>query len=465
VKRAGASEWRALAPSLVGAAGLAILGARLRVDRLGDDCSAWPPFAGGVACGAGFALSVALLAIGWRRVEALRLPLGRVLALAAPVHGVALLAPPFLSLDSLYYAAIGRAAGTFHADPARALSSTLPPDDALLALLPPGLKIGSAYGCGFNHFAALLARRAGSHLELMLRGFQWTSCAAAFGAAVLLAFAVEPERRGRAAALVLFCPLVIVEATANAHNDALLMLAVAAGACLLVRGRAAAALLALGLALAIKASALLAPAVIAGSLLHARLGARARAFVERRLLLVAAAAAVVGVALVAILRARLALSAELALLVGDPGAVVDHCTRSVECAPRVLLRFGLGAPRAAWLLGLGFRAGGALMLIAAARRSPPLAAAAAGLFFYYLYLHAYLQTWYLLSLVPLVAFADEKLRPAMRVMLGGAIFYYAVRIPLNCDTRPAVVAAKELAEALIVIVPPTVAWRRARQRG
>src|SRR5262249_40301755 len=141
----------------------------------------------------------------------------------------------------------------------------------------------------------------------------------------------------------------------------------------------------------------------------------------------------------------------------------DHCSRSLECLPRALLRFGFAAPVAAWCVGLAFRAAAAIALVVIARRSRGLAAAANGLFLYYLYLHAYLQTWYLLSLLPRARFADGDWPPALRVFLGASVLYYAVRIPFNCDLSPPVVALKELAEGLIVLTPPTVALLRARR--
>jgi hypothetical protein len=43
----------------------------------------------------------------------------------------------------------------------------------------------------------------------------------------------------------------------------------------------------------------------------------------------------------------------------------------------------------------------------------------------------------------------------MHAFAISAAFYYAFRIPLGCDVSPRVVALKELAEGIIVIVPPT----------
>jgi MYXO-CTERM domain-containing protein len=261
---------------------------------------------------------------------------------------------------------------------------------------------------------------------------------------------------------VLFCPVAIVEASGNGHNDALLALAVAAAILLLRRRRRGGALVALAAGLLVKASALLALVLVAGATLLRRWPAARR---DRRLRAVALVAAVASVLLLALLGPRLGATTELAQLIGDATAPLDHCTRSVECLPRSLLRVVLGWPLAAFIVGLLFRVGAALLLFEVARRRAPLAAMVMGLFFYYLYLHPYMQTWYLLSLVPLLPFAEPRLRAPLRAFLAGALFYYAVRIPFACHLSPAIVALKELAEGLIVIVPPTLIWLRARRRG
>jgi hypothetical protein len=263
---------------------------------------------------------------------------------------------------------------------------------------------------------------------------------------------------------VLFCPVAIVEASGNGHNDALLALTTAAAVLLFHRRRRGAALLALAAGLAVKASAGLALALAAGAMLLGRWpAARHDARIQRRLLLMATLAAGLGVIVLALLRDRLGPTTELARLIGDASAPLDHCTRSVECLPRTLLRVVLGWPLAAFGLGLLFRVAAALMLFEVARRREPMGAMVLGLLLYYLYLHPYLQTWYLLSLLPLLPFAEPRLRQPLHAFFVAAVFYYAVRIPFACDTSPTVVALKELAEGLIVIVPPTRIWLRARR--
>jgi hypothetical protein len=153
-------------------------------------------------------------------------------------------------------------------------------------------------------------------------------------------------------------------------------------------------------------------------------------------------------------------------LLGSPKDAFEHCTRSFECLPRGALRYVFHQNTAAWIVGLTFRALGGVWLFYVAMRAAKeqrlLAWMSFGLFIYYLFLHGFMESWYLLSLLPLVPFADEKWRPAMRVYLTSALIYYAVRLQLNCNTDPMWVGIKEGAEALIVLVPVVVTLARRR---
>src|SRR5439155_21447492 len=87
--------------------------------------------------------------------------------------------------------------------------------------------------------------------------------AASMLATAWLAALATPAARARTAALVLFCPLAIVEGTMSAHNDGLLAVSVAAAALALRRGHRGWALAALAAGLAIKDSAILLVALYA----------------------------------------------------------------------------------------------------------------------------------------------------------------------------------------------------------
>ena len=152
-------------------------------------------------------------------------------------------------------------------------------------------------------------------------------------------------------------------------------------------------------------------------------------------------------------------------LLGSPRDPFEYCTRSIECIPRSLLRYILDAPTAAWIVGLCFRGLGGLFLLAmavrAARRQELLQTLAAAFLFYYLYLHGWYQSWYWLSLLPLLPFADPRQRPAMTVLCVTAVAFYGLVLIFDCATAPVTVALVDLVEGLMTVVPPTLVLLRA----
>jgi glycosyl transferase family 87 len=439
---------------------------RFRIDAA--TCESWPALGAGAGYALAYLLAVALLSVGWLRALRGEWSLGRALVLGGVVHAAAMVAPPFTSNDPLFYAAIGHAMARFGASAATPLSSVLPAGDHFLAMLPASWHGGtSAYGPLFNQLARAVALVGGDDLTLQLRLYQ------AINLVVLVATAALAGRAfgARAAVLLLFSPIAIVDGTVNPHNDALIALATAAFGLALARRREVAGVAALLLALAIKLSALL---LLAFELLRLALGpvaARTRAST------VVAAGAVVAVAGVAALviapRVWPALGAFTAL-VGDPAETNPHFSRSWEGLPRALFTFILHVPSLSWGLGLIFRAGSGVWILYAAWRAArdrqPIAWAATMLFVYYLCLHAFLQSWYLLPLLPLATQLPPYATRAFRVFVVCLTSYYALSIPLDCDARPVVIGAKELAEACLVVLPAFFTlladWRRrARASG
>ena len=427
-----------------------------------------------LACATVYAIAIALLAIGWRAIAGRRPALGVALGCGALVHAVALFAPPFLSLDPLCYAAIGRALARFHGNALHPLVESLPSGDPFLLHLPPIWRHqGSAYSIGFNQLARLLALVAGNDLQLFVRCLQLLNFAVLMVAAWLTSVAVgvrHPQARGQAAALVLLCPIAVVEGTVSAHNDALMVLWIAAFAYAVETRHRGGSLGAICGAALVKASGFLLLLTRATQLLVARVGTRVRSVTWAKLFLGGSAVAL-AIVLVA-MRHDSSLRLILAL-VGMPDEA-PHCTRSIECIPRAFLFWQAHAAHAAWLVGLAFRFLGAGWLCwvgwraAHAPEDQTLAWAAAALFLYYLFLHGYMQSWYLLSLLPLLPFAPRRLRPAMYLFCVTALLYYAIRLPLQDDLRPWVVGAHEAAEGVLVIIPPTIllvrSWARHRRR-
>lgn len=442
---------------LAGAALMAFVGRQLSLDVYGDRCDLYPAPQETAHLWAIWYAGLALLTFAWaagvRHLSTVR----GALLLGLGVHAVAALALPYLSTDPLMYAAIGRAQAEYGASPYVPLHRVLPPRDPLLMLLPEAWRRGtSAYFGGFNALAALIGHVAGERTWLHLRLYQLVGLACSAGAALLVARARPATERPGTVALVLLCPLTVVDATQNAHNDALLMLAVSAYALAVVRRPGPLGLAALAAALAVKASALLALGVETMRLVVRRLR---RQVTPARALAGGALAIVLGVLGYVALARRFPVLWSFTQNLGSPADPYERCTRSFECLPRGILRYVADAPGAAWVVGLVFRAASALWLLYAATRAArderPLAWMGAGLFIYYLFFHGFMQSWYLLSIVPLLPFFSPRLRPAAQVHLVCATAYYPIDMAFSCiavDGKP----FKELAMGVVATLIPTL---------
>lgn len=455
--------------AVAGAALTAVVASRYPVLVYGDRCDVWPPLQTNLAYGAVYLAGLALLTFAWLRATDLQLSPRRILGLAAIVHAVAFIGPPFLSNDVLFYTAIGRAMATFHQSPYHPLNQSLPASDPLLPLLPAHWVNGtSAYWYGFNQLSALIGHLAGERMWLHLRLYQLVGMGAILSTAWVAGLAAGqeggPKARARAVALVAFCPLGVIEATQNGHNDALLALGVAGYAWLTVQRRGGAGLLALCTGLVVKASALI---LLGMEVVRAAVSRTRAELTPARL----AAAGVLLLALLAALFfyvvARSPRLASFAFLVGSPGDPYERCTRAYECLPRGILRYVANQPYAAWAVGLAFRGAGALWLLYAAARAAradrPLTWMATGIYIYYLFFHGFMQSWYLLSLLPLLPFAAPALLPSMKLFLIALVAYYPLDLIFHC-AQPAGIAAKEFLEAFsTAFIPGLVLLLRLRR--
>jgi hypothetical protein len=457
---------RALLPSLLGAALLSAVGWRYRIDSL--TCSLWPPWPQNVVAALVFLLAVALLSLGWRLLlRRVQSPSGSdpgaVLLAGCLVYVVAALGPPALSEDPLFYAAIGRAQAEHGASPYQPLCEVLASDDALLARMIPHWRCGrSPYLPGFNGLAWLVAVVAKGDLIAMLRGFQAIAGGCLLLAGALTAWALRGASSGvrpsYGAALVIFNPVAVIEGPASGHNDALLALATS-GFVLAWQRRSVIGLgLSQAVALSVKASSVLLLGLWQGALLLRWLLARLRRSrlrtQSRRILLLALLAVAVWLYV-----------ARPESLLGPRHLPWEHCTRSIECLPRSLLRSLLHLPRAAFAVAVSFRllAVGWLLYVAWRAAQEPHALLpwlGAGLLLYYLYLHPWSQSWYLLSLLPLAPWLHPRMAAVLRCLLISAAAYYALVLIGNCLTDELAIAALDLAQALIVLVPPTVCLLR-----
>jgi hypothetical protein len=430
-----------------------------------------------------FVAGVALLLGAWRqavRGAARHEALWGVLVAGALLHGAALGLRPFLSMDVLFYAATARVLER-GGDPHAALAATLPPGDALLALLLPAWRLGSsAYADGFHALLRLLVTLTQGALPLLLFALQATAAVAVLLSSLCLAQAARLLGRSpaAAAATLLFCPLVLLEATVNAHNDALLLLSLSAALWALAARQRLLALALLAAGLSIKASAALALALVAWELVLLALRDRGWAPPLRLLSIAAPLVALAGLGALLRLRHHPLLHA-LSSLLGWSGEAVPHCTRSVECLPRGALFYLAHAPELSHLVGLPFRLlAGCWLLLVPARclSTAPLegrertialvAALASSLLGYYLWLHAFMQSWYLLVLVPLLPFVDDRERPALVTFLVTSTLYYAIALPLQCARDPLGAGGREFFCAALTVLPATFVWLRAiRGRG
>jgi hypothetical protein len=120
-----------------------------------------------------------------------------------------------------------------------------------------------------------------------------------------------------------------------------------------------------------------------------------------------------------------------------------------------------------------FRAAGGVWILwcayRAARDHTPLAWAATMLFVYYLCLHAFLQSWYLLPLLPLATQLPRFAMRAYYIFIICITLYYGMAVPFDCLFTPVAVGAREFAEACLVVLPAfvtlLVGWRGARARA
>lgn len=504
--------------AFAGALLLVLGGVLYRTDQV--RCSNWPPLSTGLLYAPVYLLAIGLLSVAWIGLSALCLgrpwrgetPLlspsgaqlpspGRIVFFGILLNLCGMLVPPFLADDALAYAAVGRAIHHYGANMYTPLGQALPLGDPfrqMIAHQPAWLQVGSAYSPAFNWLVSAVSALAGDTLTLHLRLFQAGSLLAMLLTTAIVGqaakeWALQDNREAllpgapapflarqvaaRAMALVLFCPLTLIEGVNNAHNDSLLAVSVALFALFVIRRQPFVAFLALLLGPLIKASGLLLLGLYAVHLALSRWQLRlpqtanVRTALRSRWLQLGVLGLAVGLTGLSVWLIPLLwrYSSTTAHLLGSPGDQYPYCTRSIECIPRALLHVVLGMPTAAWIVGLCFRAASGAFLLYMAIRSERgtrhLTWAVSFLFFYYLYLHGYSHSWYLLSLLPLLTFAERRLLPAMMALVVSNLSHYVLNFAYDCDQSVFVVGLTELIEGLLVLIPPTVVLIVTFRRG
>ena len=477
---------QAIASSILGGALMAAVGARFRIDlpRGPERIPLGPALIWAML----FLTAVALLVAGWlgamralSRNSISRPPsTGLLLFLFLLPHLVILRSPPCLSDDPLVYAAIGRAITLYGASGYAPLGASIPVGDPVRALIeryPSWLAAGSAYGPLWNAIAALVTRLAPDALLVQLRLYQMLSLISISMTAHLLAAAArrcnpeapgavpdafqDPERAAQSMlALVLLCPLTIVEGTLSAHNDALLGLACAGCIWFTLKGRPRFAVAALFIGTLVKVSCGL---LLALYLTQLALQRRSPPQPRPAWHFMAAAAALTALStgIPMLFHGTLwRYASKVAMLLGRPDDLLPACTRSLECFPRAIAHFFLEMPALSWAIGLVFRAAALILFMGSAFRAgkgvAQLRTASAFLLLYYLLVHPANHTWYGLLLVPLIPFTEGRLKKVLIVFLATGLVHYAAEVPWSGAKEPMVVGLRELFEGIVTIGPALV---------
>ena len=470
--------------SALGAGLYVLAGARFAIDRV--RCDTWPDAMTGWQSAGLYVLGLTAMVLAWlglvfkARAEAGRNAWIAGITAALVVHAIILLAPPFLSDDALAYGAIG-ALPALHGAQMYAPLGALPETDVyrqLIAQYPVWLEYPSTYAPGVNALYALVVSVAGENVRLSLRLFQICGMLALFATGLLTAAAVRnwtatgaetgaAARKGLMALhLVLFAPLGLIEATGNAHNDVFLALAIAGFAFLVTHARSRLGFGALLLGFLVKLSAVL-------PLAFATLRRVAGWMTDRprpRLVGLLVLAVLAGIGFAWFAWPLVAETASTVVrLVGLPDGGAPFCTRSLECLPRWLFHYVLDWPFAAWVTGLLFRAGGVGLLLVMAWRhrhaTDDLPALAAFMLFYYLFLHGYMQAWYLLALLPLAPFLSPPLRAIALAYLISSLAQYGFDFAWSCTRTLPFAIIREIGGLVVVLAPPLIVlgvvwWRR-----
>ncbi len=189
----------------------------------------------------------------WRGALTVR----RVIVVGLVLHALAVLIPVFLSRDVYSYAIYGRMVSEYGANPYVAIPADFPSDPIYPQVSVDWLDSPSVYGPASNVVFAGVTATTSSPAGTVL-GFKLVAAVASVATMLLVLSAARralPERAAFAALLVGWNPVVIFHGVAGGHNDAVLGLAVAAGALAILARRELWGTAALAAGTLIKASA------------------------------------------------------------------------------------------------------------------------------------------------------------------------------------------------------------------
>ena len=230
--------------------------------------SALPREAAAVVSAVFLVLASGAFLYGLREAWRGRLTLTHVVVVGVVLHLLAVLVPLFLSRDVYSYAIYGRMVSVYGVNPYVDLPAGFASDPVYPLVSVDWIDSPSVYGPAWSALAAGVTAMVRSPAGLVL-AFKVLAAVASVATMVLVAAAarrVSPERAAFAAALVGWNPVVIFHGVAGGHNDALVGLAVAAGALLVLQRRDlwATAVLSVGTLIKVSAVIPLAVVVVAG---------------------------------------------------------------------------------------------------------------------------------------------------------------------------------------------------------
>jgi hypothetical protein len=222
----------------------------------------------------------------WRELRERRLDRRVVLGLSGGLLVLAVVVPPTQSGDVWAYAMYGRIVSQHHASPYTHAAIDYPRDPAAARVDHVWRRTKSVYGPGFTWLSAAGMRVVGSS-RLAARLFFQIVAAIAIG--VVLFLVDRRERDPLALVCIGLNPVIVLGVVNNAHNDALVGLAVLGAVLLVLSGRPMAAGLAGAAGALVKLSALL-PLAAVGWWLWRRRGWRPAATMGAATLLTVALA-------------------------------------------------------------------------------------------------------------------------------------------------------------------------------
>jgi hypothetical protein len=377
------------------------------------------------------------------------------LAGAAAADLVLLPAHPFYSQDVFHYLAAARVWVVHGANPLVVPPAAFPTDSAVR--LSDWSHLPSPYGPLWTYLAALPAWlfRHDEHLAPAVVAYKGLAAVCGLGAAWLAGATAERLRAGtRAVAVVLFAwnPLTVLHLAGDGHNDAAMLLLLAAALYLAARERPVAAGVALMLAGLVKFAALLAlPLVLAWLLRSARSHRRKEAT-----LLVAAGLGLAVLAYLPFWEGRRTLETAL-----DEGG---YLTTSFHALILPLLAALLTRDAAEWLVVVGTRLVFVVLLLLLARqvrdRASLVDTSAAALLLYLVAAAPWFMAWYALwPLLPAAARPGTRVNALAVALSGGALLLpVATNYLTVMSGQPEQWRWLHAVAVAIVFAPPTLTW-------